>query len=342
MTSKLTARFLRRADAGAEPAVTPAPVAADKPETTPAVAAAPDEAKPDGALKSEATMPEDQSTAAAKPTVPPARMVEVEKPKAGRPDLAQAKAWFSNAQAYRMPAAAAAALVFALGAGYGLGTAGQSREVASAKTVQMLEKTARDLRDANGQVGQLAAELKSMKAVVDGIRGEREKSRSDILAKQAQLSDRLERAGQENATRVGRLAEQLDRIEKAQREAHRQAAAERAGKGEKTADKGEKAEKPEKVAAAPVPPAKPNLDVAHTGSLGDAKAVEKLDPRKTPLDGYIVRDYDEGFALIETRSGRYIDVAVGYTLPGVGRVEAIERRGRQWVVITPKGYIGER
>jgi hypothetical protein len=30
----------------------------------------------------------------------------------------------------------------------------------------------------------------------------------------------------------------------------------------------------------------------------------------------------------------------GGILPGVGKVEAIERRGARWVVLTDKGFIG--
>lgn len=272
---------------------------------------------------------------------PAAEPAIVGTPKAAPAAVPRAKGW--TARAGRMPAAAAA-LVLALGGGYGIGAATTPRDGAdSGRTAQLLEAATRDLREAHGQLGRLAAELTSIRSAVEGIKGDREAARSDILAKQAQLSDRVERAGQDSASRIARLAEQLDRIERGQREAARQAAAEKA----------DRAERREKAAAASVPPAKPgpapakpnadsHADPAHTGSIGEAKAAEKLDPRKTPLAGFVVRDYDDGFALIETRSGRYIDVAVGYNLPGAGRVEAIERRGRQWVVITPKGYIGER
>lgn len=337
MTSRFTSRFRRRDEAAAS-----ASTEAEKP----AVDAAKDAPKTDEtkaeAVKAE-TAPEAKPTetpAAPKQVVPPSRLVEVEKPKASRPDLTQAKMWLDQANAYRVPASIAAALLVALGLGYGIGTA--RAPAGSAQTASLLETTTRELRDANGQIGQLAAELKAVKGTVDGIKGERDRTRGEVLAKQAQLSDRFDRSGQENATRIGRLAEQLDRIEKAQRDPGRQGTLEKsvAEKPEKVA---ERAEKPEKVAAAaPTPPARPPLDVAHTGSIGEAKPAEKPDPRKTPLEGFVVRDYDEGFALIETRAGRYIDVAVGYHLPGAGRVEAIERRGRQWVVITPKGYIGER
>ncbi len=45
---------------------------------------------------------------------------------------------------------------------------------------------------------------------------------------------------------------------------------------------------------------------------------------------------------MENRQGRLFEVRPGSNLPGIGRIEAIERRGRRWVVITPKGYIAER
>lgn len=349
MTSKLTSRFRRRSglDAtnpgapSAEPAAPPLPetaasepASADGPKAAEASSslAKSNPAQPDGDkadAKQDASVTDSPASPAAKHTVPPARLVEVERPKP-QPS-APAASWSDRARSYRVPAAAAAALILALGAGYGLGVAAQPEGSGAAKTAQLLESTAGDLRAAHGQIGRLAAELTSIRSAVDAIKGDREKSRGDLIARQAQLSDRVERAGQENATRIGRLAEQLDRIEKAQRDAVRQAAVE---KPERVA----RPEPHEKVAAVPVPPAKPALDPVHTGSIGEAKP----DPRKTPLDGYVVRDYDDGFALIETRSGRYIDVAVGYTLPGVGKVEAIERRGRQWVVVTPKGYIAER
>ena len=335
MSTKITSRFRRRSETKTAAPESPEAPAAEKieakaetamPEAT--LGAADDKAVD---VKSDA---KSEVTAEPKTTMGPARLVEVEKPKpAPQPDLRPAKAWLSNAHAYRVPAAAAAALVAALLTGYGLGVAGQVSETGktSAKSAALLASSAKDLREAQGQIVQLASELKSIKGAVENMKGDREKSRGDILAKQAQLSERVERAGQENASRIGRLAEQLDRIEKSTR----QAAADKAA---------DKADKPEKVAAAaPIPPAKPGRDVAHTGSIAEPKAADqKTDPRKTPLDGYVVRDYDDGYALIETRSGRYIDVAVGYNLPGVGKVEAIERRGRQWVVVTPKGYIGER
>jgi hypothetical protein len=52
----------------------------------------------------------------------------------------------------------------------------------------------------------------------------------------------------------------------------------------------------------------------------------------------VLRDVYDGVALVEGRDG-YQEVAVGQMLPGAGRVEAIERRGDRWVVVTSLGLI---
>jgi len=41
---------------------------------------------------------------------------------------------------------------------------------------------------------------------------------------------------------------------------------------------------------------------------------------------------------VESRRGLR-EIAPGDSLPGAGRVQAIERRGRQWVVVTSNGVI---
>jgi hypothetical protein len=83
--------------------------------------------------------------------------------------------------------------------------------------------------------------------------------------------------------------------------------------------------------AAPVPPPAP------------APAVKpaKNDPAKNePVDGWVVREVYDGAALVEGRNRRLYEVVPGGVVPGVGRVESIERRGRSWVVLTDKGVIG--
>lgn len=241
-------------------------------------------------------------------------------------------------------AAAAAAFLLAIGIGYGIGATGAGGSVATAR---WMDATAGDIRHANGEIAKLATEARALKASLDGLSGDREIAKAEILARQAQLADKVEKAAQEQATRVARLAERIERLEKGPHDSSRlQGMSERLDRVEKSL-----AVASVPAAAMPAPSFPPRQaalkeaagsDVAQTGAIGDKGAKPEMDPRRTQIEGYYVRDFDSGFALVETRAGRYIEVAVGSTVPGVGRVEAIERRGRQWVVVTPKGYIAER
>jgi hypothetical protein len=53
-----------------------------------------------------------------------------------------------------------------------------------------------------------------------------------------------------------------------------------------------------------------------------------------------VREVYDGVALVEGQNRRLYEAVPGGFVPGIGRVEAIERRGRSWVVLTDKGVIG--
>ncbi|WP_134500076.1 hypothetical protein [Microvirga pakistanensis] len=59
-----------------------------------------------------------------------------------------------------------------------------------------------------------------------------------------------------------------------------------------------------------------------------------------PVEGWVLREVSNGTALVEGRTRGLYEVVPGNVIPGVGRVEAIERRGGRWVVVTAKGVIG--
>jgi hypothetical protein len=60
------------------------------------------------------------------------------------------------------------------------------------------------------------------------------------------------------------------------------------------------------------------------------------------LPGYILRDVDDGIAVIEDRRGAIHELMRGEMLPGVGRIQKIERRGNAWVAVTERGIISGR
>lgn len=98
-------------------------------------------------------------------------------------------------------------------------------------------------------------------------------------------------------------------------------------------------------AVVPAPAAKPEPQPAQkveasvkpepeqTGALPDAK------PKPATIDSWALREVFDGVAILESRRRRLIEVAQGTQIPGVGRVESIERRGRNWVVVTKQGLI---
>ncbi len=353
IASRFTSRFKRSGESAEAPSTPEAATLDSGP--APAAAEAPAEVKAGDAVKVDAAAAQPKSDMTASDTAAPSgpapaaarprasRLVEAvrAKPFAGKFDRDALARSLQAAKPAAIPAAVAAAIVLSLGLGYGLGLTRVGDGSA-----RWMDATATEIRQANQELARFASEQKALKASVDGLKGERERSRGEILSRQAQLADKVEKAGQDHNARIGRLAELVDRLEKTQRDPARlQVLTERLDRIEKGLASGA-------TASAPTPPPKPVTslkeapapDVAQTGSIGEPKAAAKPepDPRKTQVEGYFVRDFDNGYALVETRAGRYLDVAVGYTVPGVGRVEAIERRGRQWVVVTNKGYIGER
>ncbi|MFH6785097.1 MULTISPECIES: GPO family capsid scaffolding protein [Methylobacterium] len=177
-----------------------------------------------------------------------------------------------------------------------------------------------------------------------------DKGRAETGARLGQVSERLERLHRQEAdlaAKVAAVAERLAAMAERQEHADR----EQAARFSALTDKLDKRPAPVAaapaaalpVASAPVAPApvavhKPvaATEPALTGSLPD-KPADKAKPGT--IEGWVLRDVYDGMAMIENRNRRLLEIGPGDTLPGAGRVEAIERRGRTWVVVTSKGLI---
>jgi hypothetical protein len=86
------------------------------------------------------------------------------------------------------------------------------------------------------------------------------------------------------------------------------------------------------------PPAPATPPVTEAAAREEAPAPKP--PKTEPVDGWVLREVYNGAALVENRNRRLYEVMPGGVLPGVGRIEGIERRGTRWVVVTDKGFIG--
>jgi hypothetical protein len=103
----------------------------------------------------------------------------------------------------------------------------------------------------------------------------------------------------------------------------------------------------QRATAAPAKPVAQPIAKPATPPAADAKA--KVAPRQTSTEmkpgmdvrgiaNWTVRDALDGKAVLEGPRGT-IRVAVGDTIPEIGRVQAIMRSGSRWVVATTKGVI---
>jgi hypothetical protein len=123
----------------------------------------------------------------------------------------------------------------------------------------------------------------------------------------------------------GRLAERLDRAEKAQ--------AEPAAKLAKIQDSLDRLDRRQQLAAAtPAPAPAPTSYI--TGSIA-----AKEETRPPLAEGWRMRDFYAGRAVVQSRNGTLFEVGPGSHLPGLGRVESIKRENGRVVVVAQNGTI---
>jgi len=151
-----------------------------------------------------------------------------------------------------------------------------------------------------------------VRAEIAALKAEVEASNRAISAHFSKIGDRFdraERAQADPATKMARIIETLDRLEL------------------RTA-----------AAAVATPPAAPPA-AAPVAAPAAPDTTGSVTPKGPVVDGWVLRQVFDGFALIEGFNGRLFEVGPGSNIPGVGRVEAIRRVEGQWVVLTPKGVI---
>jgi hypothetical protein len=137
------------------------------------------------------------------------------------------------------------------------------------------------------------------------------KATGEQVAKIAERMDRVERAQPETSTRIAKAVASIDRME-------------------------------QRFAAA-------SGDI--TGTVADSRAsmaaaypmaADTKQPSPVAIvDGWVVRDVYRGAALIQGRPG-IIEVFPGDNLPGLGRIEQVKRQDGRWVVVTSRGQIVSR
>lgn len=152
-------------------------------------------------------------------------------------------------------------------------------------------------------------------------------SAHDFNSALAQLSERVDKLNNEEAAKVDKLSERVDRDASAL-----------------TTELSTRVDKLEKKIVAPVPspaqvvePGQPSVQPKFNPNISLDTTGSTERPRPL-LRGYIVLDARGDVALIGGRFGEQ-EVRRGDFVPGAGRVERIEFRGGRWTVLTSEGLI---
>lgn len=229
----------------------------------------------------------------------------------------------------RLVAVAGSAL--ALGAMLGFGAA--SRDQGSASAVASLASA---IESGRNDTAKLAAGLAKLDQTVGELRASSESVRKEN-AKSNGLNERLTQLDRSLTAKLASLGEKLDQAERehAARMAAMAAPAARPAPAKPEPTQTGSLAEPRDVKPVEMKPAE-----AKQADARQPEAMKPTGPSKPPvLDRFALRDVFEGGAIIENRSRRLFQVMPGDTLPGAGRVEAIERQGRQWVVVTRQGVV---
>jgi hypothetical protein len=201
--------------------------------------------------------------------------------------------------------AAAVALAAALGA------------IAGSLATRGLDSVA--ARRANGAETAYKVVLDRLEQEVTALRTSVDKSTQDLDARTDRIAERLdrnERAQSEPAAKLAKIGEAIERLER-------------------------RSVQTTQVAATQTAPAGANAAAGDvTGALGEPRATAP-EHRPAIVSGWTVRHARNGAALIEGREG-LVEIETGDILPGLGRVEAIRKQEGRWVVVTSRGLIVTR
>ena len=206
------------------------------------------------------------------------------------------------------PLAAGIALAAAIGAVAGAGTTLVLQRDAAATAA------ATDTRALQATVAQLDSEIAALKTGLSTS----QRSATTQLSRLVERLDRTEKAQAEPATKIAKLTETVDRLEKRQQQ--QSAALAAAGAAAH--------------AGAHVPPSALH-DPDATGSI----VPYKEESRPPVAEGWRLRDFYSGRAVVESRNGMLFEVGPGSNLPGLGRVESIKRENGRVVVVARNGII---
>lgn len=167
---------------------------------------------------------------------------------------------------------------------------------------------------------QTPEDLRGVKKGLDGLKARFETAKVQTDASIAQVTAKLDRLQRQEAM-LTKPSEKASHAEKS------------AGAPATTGSIARATARGTTVATALAPPALARGTARPLGGATEAKKRPKL------LADWVIRDVYQGVALVDGPNGT-IEVARGESIPGAGRVEAIERKNGGWIIVTNRGIVG--
>ena len=276
--------------------------------------------------------------------MPAFKMPRLRLPTVRRPDI----------KVSRSDAVKGACLVAAVGGGWLLGALTFDASARAPQVADAMTSLATRLDEVEAATRQIQAQdLAGMKTALAAMQANVESSRAQTHMAIIEFSARVDKLDRETAARLAVAGRQaVDRLDRMDREI-----AQRLGEvGKAAAQTSQRLEQLEQrpspgVAAGAAtalptlaPPAAPSLTPLPPLAIpSQTTVVPQAPPRsaraaRIPVNGYVLRKVRGGVAVLEGHAGLR-QVTRGDAIPGAGTVRAIEKRGRDWVVVTSIGII---
>lgn len=287
---------------------------------------------------------------------PPATDVGPTGPGPDEPEKSRLKREF-----WRRLGVGACALALTLGAGWAVGSKFQSHRLADARgDAAGAPKLAAADEAQRGDIRALREEIRALQAKLDSLDKRSDAAdRGALEAKLNSLDRKIEANHVDAANAAAQIAARLEKNDKSMERLEAAISANSSTPATAGAD-ARGSVNPAAKAAAPAPAAaisaKPPVPATAgndaKGSLKPAAKVAVPAPAATagganakaadaakPIGDYTLREIQDGIALVQGRGGALYEVGPGDRLPGAGKVLAVEKIGRKWVVVTEGGRI---
>lgn len=307
------------------------------------------------------------------PVIRPLPLPPRPEPTSARDDSPKPSFWRSHARKAAV-LAVVAGLCGAAGSFARIGHADSpdAAEIAAKASAAKAAEAEAKQSEATKQIAQMAMDMRLMSAKVETLRAEIERTRYSDDARALKksvdaLRSGLDHSKSETAMALGQMAQKLDRLQREPSAPKLTQIAERLERMERRTAvsndvTGSISRSPSTTVAVATPlpiakpaglshttskPSEPSATPVRTAGLPGPKTVSESEettaapePKPQPkiIPGLVLRDVQGGVAIVEGRGGIF-GIARGDFIPGVGRIEGIERHGREMVVVTSRGLI---